>query len=137
MKLLYHGALWHGSTALQRAQAFASLPGVTVVQLDTMRGRREQKTSLYERALWRLGWPVDALEENTRLIELARRVRQAPQGQQLTLIALTGYGAPEQKARALAAGFDLHLVKPVDAPSLSALLAQPGAARRKAAVSSS
>jgi two-component system, sensor histidine kinase len=56
--------------------------------------------------------------------EVARRVRQAPEGRQLTLIALTGYGAPEQKARALAAGFDVHLVKPVDAPSLSALLAQ-------------
>jgi CheY-like chemotaxis protein len=62
--------------------------------------------------------------------ELARRVRQAPQGQHLTLIALTGYDAPEQKARALAAGFDVHLVKPVDAPSLSALLAQPGTAGR-------
>jgi CheY-like chemotaxis protein len=65
--------------------------------------------------------------------ELARRVRQAPQGQHLTLIALTGYGAPEQKARALAAGFDVHLVKPVDAPSLSALLAQPGAGRARGA----
>jgi CheY-like chemotaxis protein len=59
--------------------------------------------------------------------EVARRLRQAPAGRQLTLIALTGYGAPEQKARALAAGFDVHLVKPVDATSLSALLAQSGA----------
>ncbi len=65
--------------------------------------------------------------------EVARRVRQAPEGRQLTLIALTGYGAPEQKARALAAGFDLHLVKPVDASSLSALLAQPSSARRSSA----
>jgi hypothetical protein len=31
----------------------------------------------------------------------------------------------EQKAKALAAGFDIHLVKPVDAPRLSALLSQP------------
>jgi signal transduction histidine kinase len=56
--------------------------------------------------------------------EVARRVRQDPQGKRLLLIALTGYGSPEQKARALAAGFDIHLVKPVDAPRLSALLSQ-------------
>jgi CheY-like chemotaxis protein len=57
--------------------------------------------------------------------EVARRVRQDPQGKRLLLIALTGYGSPEQKAKALAAGFDIHLVKPVDAPRLSALLSQP------------
>jgi CheY-like chemotaxis protein len=38
------------------------------------------------------------------------------------LIALTGYGAPEQRAQALSAGFDLHIVKPVDPDRLTALL---------------
>jgi len=45
--------------------------------------------------------------------EVARRLRAAPFGDQIRLVALTGYGAPEQRARALASGFDLHLVKPV------------------------
>jgi CheY-like chemotaxis protein len=45
--------------------------------------------------------------------ELARRVR-AKLGSGVTLIAVTGYGQPEDRSRALAAGFDLHLTKPVD-----------------------
>jgi len=55
--------------------------------------------------------------------EVARRIRSAPVGRHLRLLALTGYGLPEDRARALAAGFDAHLVKPVDATSLTAILA--------------
>jgi CheY-like chemotaxis protein len=40
------------------------------------------------------------------------------------LVALTGYGAPEDKERALTAGFDYHLVKPVDLEALGDLVAQ-------------
>jgi two-component system, sensor histidine kinase len=54
--------------------------------------------------------------------EVARRVRAALGASSPLLIALTGYGAPEQRAQALAAGFDLHLVKPVDPDRLSSLL---------------
>lgn len=57
--------------------------------------------------------------------EVARQLRRDPRGKSLKLIALTGYGSPEQKARSLAVGFDLHLVKPVDATRLAALLADP------------
>jgi CheY-like chemotaxis protein len=39
------------------------------------------------------------------------------------LIALTGYGREEDERRAAAAGFDHHLVKPVDPDALQALLA--------------
>ena len=73
MKLIYHGPLWKGGTALQRAEVFAQVSGVRVVQLDTMHGRRELPLSLYERARWKVGWPVDSLAENERLIALARR----------------------------------------------------------------
>jgi len=45
--------------------------------------------------------------------ELARRMRQAQGADPLRLIALTGYGSPSDRARAAAAGFDEHLVKPV------------------------
>jgi signal transduction histidine kinase len=56
--------------------------------------------------------------------EVARRIRTALNGAaRPLLIALTGYGAPEDRQRALAAGFDRHLVKPVDWSMLSALLA--------------
>jgi signal transduction histidine kinase len=53
--------------------------------------------------------------------EVARRLR-ASTSRPLVLVALTGYGAPEDQARAIQAGFDLHLVKPVEPDALAALL---------------
>jgi PAS domain S-box-containing protein len=53
--------------------------------------------------------------------EVARRIRAAVPGARL--VALTGYGQPEDRERALAAGFDVHLVKPVDPDQLQRLLA--------------
>ena len=46
--------------------------------------------------------------------DAARRMRQQPGGQDMVLIALTGWGQSTDKNRASDAGFDYHLVKPVD-----------------------
>lgn len=54
--------------------------------------------------------------------EVARRIRADPKGRALKLVALTGYGAPEQRAQAVDAGFNLHLVKPVQPDGLAKLL---------------
>jgi PAS domain S-box-containing protein len=54
--------------------------------------------------------------------ELARRIRSRPDGAKPVLIALTGYGRSSDKAQALRAGFDHHLVKPLDADALTTLL---------------
>jgi len=54
--------------------------------------------------------------------EVARRLR-AELGAGVFLVALTGYGQPEDRARALAAGFDLHLTKPMDLDALERTLA--------------
>jgi signal transduction histidine kinase/ActR/RegA family two-component response regulator len=56
--------------------------------------------------------------------ELAQKLRTYPGLQQTIMIALTGYGQASDKARSLAAGFDYHLVKPVDYDHLKALLAE-------------
>jgi CheY-like chemotaxis protein len=45
--------------------------------------------------------------------ELARRLRASGNGRGMTLIALSGYGRDEDQRKALRAGFDLYLVKPV------------------------
>jgi CheY-like chemotaxis protein len=45
--------------------------------------------------------------------EVAREVRKLPAGQRIKLIALTGYGGLEDRARAEKSGFDMHLTKPV------------------------
>ena len=54
--------------------------------------------------------------------ELARRLRAAPATSGATLIALTGYGQPQDHEKSKAAGFDHHLEKPVDPDRLLALL---------------
>lgn len=54
--------------------------------------------------------------------EVARRVREDPRGRGLFLVALTGYGSAEQRKQALASGFDVHLVKPVNIDKLERLL---------------
>lgn len=56
--------------------------------------------------------------------DLARRLREIPAASKATLIALTGYGQGADKARSMAAGFNHHLVKPVDYERLTTLLAQ-------------
>ncbi|MEO5769115.1 MAG: hybrid sensor histidine kinase/response regulator [Polyangia bacterium] len=56
--------------------------------------------------------------------EVARRVRAAL-GEQVTLIALTGYGRPEDRRRSAEAGFDTQLTKPVDFGDLRKVLARP------------
>ena len=56
--------------------------------------------------------------------EVARRIRAGEdEGRHATLVALTGYGLPEDRQRAFDAGFDLHLVKPVNLTALTKLLA--------------
>jgi signal transduction histidine kinase len=55
--------------------------------------------------------------------EIARRFRAEPNGRAVTLIALTGYGQPEDRERSRAAGFDRHLVKPTSPEGLQAEMA--------------
>jgi len=63
--------------------------------------------------------------------EVARRIRQMPASEGALLIALSGYGSPEDKQKAAEAGFDHHLTKPADMEELERLLdARPRAAAR-------
>lgn len=59
--------------------------------------------------------------------EVARRIRETERQQTrppMRLVALTGYGQPSDRTLALAAGFDRHLVKPVDAVVMEEVLAE-------------
>jgi len=55
--------------------------------------------------------------------EVARRLRAEHDGRMM-IVALTGYGSAEDRARALAAGFDEHLTKPLDVERLQQLIAK-------------
>jgi PAS domain S-box-containing protein len=56
--------------------------------------------------------------------EIARRIRLAPWGREIFLIAATGWGQESDRQRARDAGFDRHLTKPIDFEQLQALLAE-------------
>jgi PAS domain S-box-containing protein len=55
--------------------------------------------------------------------DAAQRIREQPWGEHIFLIALTGWGHEEARRRAAEAGFDLHMVKPVEPAALENLLA--------------
>ena len=54
--------------------------------------------------------------------QLARQVRSNPWGRVVVLVAVTGWGQEEDRQRAVAAGFDHHLVKPISAETVETLL---------------
>jgi CheY-like chemotaxis protein/two-component sensor histidine kinase len=79
----------------------------------------------YDVALVDIGMP------NVDGHEVARQISKSPVGRDTLLVALTGWGANEDRERSKQAGFAYHLTKPVDIDTLGALLAT--AARRKTA----
>ncbi|MCC2970371.1 response regulator [Massilia sp. IC2-476] len=54
--------------------------------------------------------------------EVARRIKKNPALAHIRLVAHTGYGSPEDRKRAMDAGFDAHLVKPAELPDLERAL---------------
>jgi CheY-like chemotaxis protein len=54
----------------------------------------------------------------------AHRMREEPWGQNIVLVALTGWGQPKDRDRTSRAGFNAHLVKPVGVDELFGTLAQ-------------
>lgn len=91
--------------------------GHSVCIEHTARGAIEQaRRSLPQVCLLDIGLPdMDGRQ-------LAQRLRHMPETATALLIAVTGYGQEQDRRDALAAGFDHHLVKPVDATKLTALL---------------
>ena len=59
--------------------------------------------------------------------EVARELRKEPGLQGVVLVAMTGYGQEENRRRSCEAGFQAHLVKPLDPAVLKELLDHPGA----------
>ena len=55
--------------------------------------------------------------------EVCRRIRRTPWGQDMVVVALTGWGQEEDRSRSREAGFTAHLVKPVDLSAITRLLA--------------
>jgi PAS domain S-box-containing protein len=62
--------------------------------------------------------------------EVARRICTTREGKSMLLVALTGYGQPQDRQRALDAGFDVHLTKPVSPEQLATVIMQGAGNRR-------
>ena len=64
--------------------------------------------------------------------DVCRRIREQEWGADMLIIALTGWGQAEDRQRTKEAGFDHHLVKPVDVAKLNELLDDASVRRRSA-----
>ncbi|HET9328465.1 MAG TPA: ATP-binding protein [Candidatus Eisenbacteria bacterium] len=84
-----------------------------VEALESLKGQR------YDAAILDIGMP------RLNGYDLAREIRAQPWGRAIYLVALTGWGQAEDKQRAMDAGFDRHLTKPVQPEQLAAVLAEP------------
>ena len=83
---------------------------------DGFQGVEKALAMLPDVALIDIGLPV------LNGYEVAKAIRAGPGGDKIVLIALTGYGQAEDKQRALNAGFNVHLTKPVDDYDLFGIL---------------
>ena len=101
---------------LRRVDAFKAEHGLEEAE-DGTQGIERALESQPDVALVDIGLP--GLDGN----EVARQIRAATAAERMELIAMTGYGQPEDRRRALQAGFDSYLVKPVDPAHLGRLLA--------------
>ncbi|SAL52239.1 PAS/PAC sensor hybrid histidine kinase [Caballeronia cordobensis] len=61
-------------------------------------------------------------------LDVARRIRTMPATREVTMIAITGWGQPDDRARTAEAGFDFHFTKPVDVAQLNEAIDSAGTA---------
>jgi CheY-like chemotaxis protein len=85
---------------------------------DGAQALREVETFTPEFALLDIGMP------KVHGYELARRLRERAATANCVLVAVTGWGQEDDRRRAREAGFDRHLVKPVDPSDIEAILAE-------------
>ncbi|MES2640260.1 MAG: ATP-binding protein [Myxococcota bacterium] len=130
-----------GVGGLQAEDAVAKRTGLRVLVVDDNEDAAELLGDILQFAGFEVSVCHDgpaALELTTRLrpdiaildiglpvmdgIELARRLRQRPELEHLRLIAATGYGQESDRVQLKAAGFEHHLVKPIDFDELLKLL---------------
>lgn len=99
------------------AMLLGALGHMVVVEADGLSALARAKEKPFDVGLFDIGLP------DITGSELARRIRAHPSTAAMTLLAVTGYGQKQDEIDSAAAGFDHHLVKPVNTERLSTLLA--------------
>jgi PAS domain S-box-containing protein len=106
--------------ALKSLSSMVTLMGNEVrLATDGLEAVETAKTFQPEIVLMDLGMP------NLNGYEAAQRIRQEVWGSDMALVATTGWGQDEDRRRTTEAGFDCHLVKPIEMASLRELFAAP------------
>lgn len=113
----------NGESASSLAMLLDLMGHETATANDGLEALKVAETFQPEIALIDIGMP------NLNGYDTARRLREAPWGQHMLLVALTGWGQDEDRRRSQDAGFNVHLVKPVDIAEIERLMAGMGAAR--------
>jgi CheY-like chemotaxis protein/anti-sigma regulatory factor (Ser/Thr protein kinase) len=90
------------------AEALSALGYATHVAFDAPGALRAVQELAFDVALLDIGLPVMSG------YELAQKLRESPASAHVALVAITGYGQPRDREASDDAGFDAHLVKPVD-----------------------
>jgi signal transduction histidine kinase len=134
------------ASASLRAAASSSPPAIQPLRILVVEDNSDIRETLRD-LLVMCGHEVDVAEDGEQGVEMvlskkpqvalidiglpgldgyhvARALRARMPGRETRLIALTGYGQPDDRRKALDAGFDAHLVKPVDLEHLSQVLAE-------------
>ena len=105
------------------ADICSSLAMLLVLEGHEVRTARDGEEALELAARWRPDAVVlDIALPKLNGFDAARRMRSAPWGKTMVLIAMTGWGQEEDRRKSEEAGFDGHLVKPVDFAALMELL---------------
>ena len=103
--------------AAESLQLWLEMAGHEVHTASTGPGALQAAESLQpEVALLDLGMP------GMSGLDVARRIREAPWGARMILIALTGWGEEEDRQRTKEAGFNHHLTKPVPPDEIEKLI---------------
>jgi len=111
--------------AREMLRAVLELNGHTVIVMaDGVEGLELLETARPQAAVIDIGLPGPTGHE------IARRIREHPGSRTMLLVALTGHGLPGDYQDSIAAGFDHHLVKPIDLDALIRILGPPLGATR-------
>ena len=103
-------------SASSLATMFELLGCRTAIAHDGLAAVREAEAFVPDLAVLDIGLPGISGHE------AARRIRQLPAGRAMLLVAVSGWGQDADRARSIEAGFDHHLVKPVDIEALQGML---------------
>jgi signal transduction histidine kinase len=101
------------------AMLVQELGGETEIAHDSASGLQAVEDAVPDVVFLDIGLPgIDGYEA-------CRQIRRRPAKKPVAIIAVTGWGQPQDKQRALDAGFDAHLTKPVELEALARILPHP------------